>query len=125
MRVINSRVVKCELRGSPVAHARHSSLRLARSLSLRVRASKDTDVLLQVTDLTANISRTSERILTGVNLTVRKGEVHAIMGKNGSGKSTLSKVLVGHPDYEVTGGAVSYKGEDLFAMVGCLTMEFL
>ena len=51
-----------------------------------------------------------------MNLTVREGEVHAIMGKNGSGKSTLSKVLVGHPDYEVTGGEVVYKGQDLLAM---------
>jgi len=44
---------------------------------------------------------------------VKRGEVHAIMGPNGSGKSTLSKVLVGHPSYEVTGGAVSYRGDDL------------
>ena len=44
-------------------------------------------------------------ILQGVNLTIRAGEVHAIMGTNGSGKSTLSKVLVGHPDYEVIGGS--------------------
>jgi len=73
-------------------------------------------VLLEVKGLTAKIAATGQEILKGVNLTVREGEVHAIMGKNGSGKSTLSKVLVGHPDYEVTGGEVVYKGQDLLAM---------
>jgi Fe-S cluster assembly ATP-binding protein len=51
-----------------------------------------------------------------VNLTVRAGEVHAIMGINGSGKSTFSKVLAGHPDYTVTGGTVTFEGKDLFSL---------
>lgn len=83
---------------------------------LRVSAATG-DVILEVKDLCANISGTDQAILKGVNLTVRAGEVHAIMGKNGSGKSTLSKVLVGHPDYTVTSGSVTYKGEDLFELV--------
>lgn len=55
-------------------------------------------------------------ILHGVDLEIPKGEVHAIMGPNGSGKSTLSKVLCGHPDYEVTAGEVELDGQDLFSM---------
>jgi Fe-S cluster assembly ATP-binding protein len=62
------------------------------------------------------VAATGQEILKGVNLMIRAGEVHAIMGKNGSGKSTLSKVLVGHPEYEVTGGEVAYKGRDLMEM---------
>jgi Fe-S cluster assembly ATP-binding protein len=69
-----------------------------------------------VKDLTANIVSTGTAVLNGVTLTIKKGETHVIMGKNGSGKSTLSKVLVGHPDYEVTGGTVLYKGENLLDM---------
>ncbi|KAJ0047039.1 hypothetical protein Pint_05755 [Pistacia integerrima] len=72
--------------------------------------------LLQVTDLTAIIAESRQEIIKGVNLLVNEGEIHAIMGKNGSGKSTLSKVLVGHPDYEVTGGSVIFKGENLLEM---------
>ncbi|MEB3223474.1 MAG: Fe-S cluster assembly ATPase SufC [Candidatus Sericytochromatia bacterium] len=71
-------------------------------------------ILLEIEDLHASVDGTP--ILKGVNLVVRAGEVHAIMGPNGSGKSTLSKVLAGHPAYEVTGGRVRFKGEDLLAL---------
>jgi Fe-S cluster assembly ATP-binding protein len=54
-------------------------------------------------------------ILTGVDLTVNEGEIHALMGPNGSGKSTLASVLMGHPAYKVTAGRILYKGEDVTA----------
>uniref|UniRef100_A0A7N0U3M1 ABC transporter domain-containing protein n=1 Tax=Kalanchoe fedtschenkoi TaxID=63787 RepID=A0A7N0U3M1_KALFE len=73
-------------------------------------------VILEVRGLTAVIAETRQEILKGVNLIICEGEVHAIMGKNGSGKSTFAKVLVGHPDYEVTGGSVTFKGENLLEM---------
>jgi Fe-S cluster assembly ATP-binding protein len=62
--------------------------------------------MLEVKNLKANVSETE--ILKGINLTVKAGEVHAIMGPNGSGKSTLSKVIAGHPTYEVTEGEINY-----------------
>ncbi|NCY22814.1 ATP-binding cassette domain-containing protein, partial [bacterium] len=66
---------------------------------------------LEIQGLKAGIGGTE--ILHGLNLTLPKGEVHAIMGKNGSGKSTLAKVMAGHPDYEVTGGDVRLDGKTL------------
>ncbi|KAI3735063.1 hypothetical protein L6452_14550 [Arctium lappa] len=73
-------------------------------------------LLLEVKDLTAVISESGKEILNGVNLSIYEGEIHAIMGKNGSGKSTFAKVLVGHRDYQVTGGSVVFKGENLLEM---------
>jgi Fe-S cluster assembly ATP-binding protein len=72
------------------------------------------DVILSVQDLTANVDGT--QILKGVNLDIKAGEIHAVMGPNGSGKSTFSKVLAGHPDYEVTGGTVHYLGQNVLAL---------
>lgn len=72
------------------------------------------DILLEIKDLHAGIE--GREILKGVNLTIRRGEVHAIMGPNGAGKSTLSSVLTGKPDYKVLSGSVTFCGEDLLAM---------
>lgn len=70
--------------------------------------------MLEIKDLKVSIE--GKEILKGINLTVNKGEIHAIMGPNGSGKSTLSNVLAGREEYEVTGGRVTYDGEDLLEM---------
>ena len=67
--------------------------------------------MLEIKDLHATVD--GNEILRGISLTVKPGEVHAIMGPNGSGKSTLSKVLAGHPAYEVTRGSITFDGEDL------------
>jgi Fe-S cluster assembly ATP-binding protein len=70
--------------------------------------------ILEINDLHAKVG--DAEILRGINLTVRAGELHAIMGPNGSGKSTLAYVLAGRDGYEVTGGSVRYDGRDLLAM---------
>jgi Fe-S cluster assembly ATP-binding protein len=66
---------------------------------------------LKIINLHASIE--DQEILKGVNLTVKQGEIHALMGPNGTGKSTLANVLMGHPNYEVTDGQIIFQGEDL------------
>ncbi|HEY9736179.1 MAG TPA: Fe-S cluster assembly ATPase SufC [Trichocoleus sp.] len=75
---------------------------------------ENSEVILSVRDLHANVDGTE--ILKGFNLEVKAGEIHAIMGLNGSGKSTFSKVLAGHPDYEVTAGEIIFKGQDILEL---------
>lgn len=70
--------------------------------------------MLEIINLHAEVN--GKEILRGINLSVKAGEVHAIMGPNGSGKSTLSAVLAGHPAFTVTQGSVTFNGKDLLAM---------
>ena len=72
------------------------------------------DILLEIKNLHASVGE--KEILKGVNLTLRRGEVHAVMGPNGAGKSTLGAVLAGRPDLTVTEGSVRYAGQDLLAL---------
>ncbi len=73
---------------------------------------------LEIKDLHVSVATedTTKEILTGVNLTIKAGETHAIMGPNGSGKSTLSYAIAGHPKYQVTSGEVLLDGEDILGM---------
>jgi len=72
--------------------------------------------LLKVRDLRVKVAEEDTSILTGVNLAVGKGEIHAIMGPNGSGKSTLAKVIAGHPGYEPQSGSITFGNEDLLEL---------
>ena len=75
---------------------------------------ENSEVILSVRDLRVNVDET--QIVKGMNLEIKAGEIHAIMGPNGSGKSTFSKALAGHPAYEITGGEVLLKGQNLLEM---------
>jgi Fe-S cluster assembly ATP-binding protein len=70
--------------------------------------------VLEIRDLHATVD--GKEILRGINLTIKKGEIHAIMGPNGSGKSTLAKILAGHPAYVVTKGEVLFEGRNLLEL---------
>ena len=72
------------------------------------------EILLDIRNLHARVE--GKEILKGIDLTVRRGEIHAVMGPNGGGESTLGAVLTGKPGYEVTEGSVTFAGEDLLAM---------
>ena len=67
--------------------------------------------MLEIIDLHANVE--GKPLLKGVNLSIRKAEVHAVMGPNGAGKSTLARILVGDPAYEVTAGRILFEGVDI------------
>ena len=70
--------------------------------------------MLEIKDLHASVE--GNEILKGISLSIKKGEIHAVMGPNGSGKSTLAKILSGHSSYEATGGEILFEGKNLFDM---------
>lgn len=70
--------------------------------------------MLEIKNLHASVN--GKEILKGVDLTIKDGEIHALMGTNGAGKSTLSNIIVGNPAYEVTEGSITFNGQDLLAM---------
>src|SRR3954447_8946767 len=72
--------------------------------------------MLEIKDIHAKLAEDGREILKGISLTVKPGEVHAIMGPNGSGKSTLASVLAGRSGYDITAGSVAYNGQDLLAL---------
>ena len=76
--------------------------------------SSTSETILFIEDLHASVE--DQKILHGVNLVVKEGEIHAIMGRNGSGKSTLSKVIAGHPSYKVLSGSIQFKGKNILEL---------
>ena len=87
---------------------------ITRSIASTQNIMNMTDILLKITDLHASVG--DKEILKGINLEIRRGEIHAVMGPNGAGKSTLSSVLTGKPNYEITAGSIEFDGKDLLAM---------
>ena len=93
----------------------HSLLKIQSvKYNLIMSENKHSDILLEVKNLKANIGE--KEILKGINLTIRPGEVHAIMGPNGSGKSTFSSVLAGNPAFTITSGTVDFHGINLLEL---------
>ena len=76
--------------------------------------SSTSETILSIEDLHASVE--DQEILHGVNLVVKEGEIHAIMGRNGSGKSTLSKGIAGHPSYKVLSGSIQFKGKNILEL---------
>ena len=74
----------------------------------------NSETILSIKDLHASVE--DKKILNGVNLLIKAGEIHAIMGRNGSGKSTLSKVIAGHPAYKVLSGSIQFKGTNILEL---------
>ena len=71
---------------------------------------------LEIKNLHVNVA--GKTILQGVNLTIKSGEIHALLGPNGHGKSTLLNAIMGHPNYEVTEGSIFYDGQDVLKQIG-------
>jgi Fe-S cluster assembly ATP-binding protein len=104
----------CEFNDELFSQSPITNFQICRELLLVEMIKENSEVILSVRDLTADVD--GNQILKGLNLDVKAGEIHAIMGPNGSGKSTFSKVLAGHPAYDVTGGEIVFQGQDLLEM---------
>ena len=107
-------VVRASLKEARPSHLNIYEQTIEQTISISTTILKETARMLTITNLQASVE--GKEILKGINLSVNKGEIHAIMGPNGSGKSTLASVLAGREDYEITGGEVTFNGNDLLEM---------